>query len=201
MVKAQSFLRQPSTGVTASSGYRRRSKDHGARRQVHATRPTSASTSSDQVQIQMYLSKLKELVPHMPKDRKVSKLEVIQHVIDYICQLQSTLETQPRHRHLSANARLIPADPSRVTGVAASAAQAAAAGAGVAGAGSGPDASVVAGDAARGHPQSPSGSVLAASMRQPLSLLTSLTNVSPVYYTSDMIHAGEKNASDCNVRS
>jgi hypothetical protein len=35
------------------------------------------ATSKEQVEIQMYLSKLKELVPHMPKNRKVSKLEVI----------------------------------------------------------------------------------------------------------------------------
>ena len=48
--------------------------------------------TKEQVEIQMYLSKLKELVPHMPKNRKVSKLEVIQHVIDYICDLQSELE-------------------------------------------------------------------------------------------------------------
>lgn len=46
-------------------------------------------------EIQMYLSKLKDLVPFMPKNRKLSKLEVIQHVIDYICDLQSALETHP----------------------------------------------------------------------------------------------------------
>lgn len=43
----------------------------------------------------MYLSKLKELVPFMPKNRRLSKLEVIQHVIDYICDLQYALETHP----------------------------------------------------------------------------------------------------------
>ncbi|XP_058058538.1 protein extra-macrochaetae [Anopheles bellator] len=42
-------------------------------------------------EIQMYLSKLKDLVPFMAKDRKMSKLEVIQNVIDYICELQNTL--------------------------------------------------------------------------------------------------------------
>lgn len=46
-------------------------------------------------EIQMYLSKLKDLVPFMPKNRKISKLEVIQHVIDYICDLQCALETHP----------------------------------------------------------------------------------------------------------
>lgn len=46
-------------------------------------------------EIQMYLSKLKDLVPFMPKNKKLSKLEVIQYVIDYICDLQSALETHP----------------------------------------------------------------------------------------------------------
>lgn len=71
----------------------------------------ASELSKEQVQIQMYLSKLKELVPHMPKNRRVSKLEVIQHVIDYICDLQSTLEQnrpavlqrQRRNRSLSAS--------------------------------------------------------------------------------------------------
>lgn len=46
-------------------------------------------------EVQMYLSKLKELVPFMPKNRKLTKLEVIQYVIDYICDLQEALETTP----------------------------------------------------------------------------------------------------------
>lgn len=54
------------------------------------------SVNKEQVEIQMYLSKLKELVPHMPRHRKVSKLEVIQHVIDYICDLQTALEQNNR---------------------------------------------------------------------------------------------------------
>ena len=61
----------------------------------------SSTTAKEQVEIQMYLSKLKELVPHMPKNRKVSKLEVIQHVIDYICDLQTALE----QNHPAANRR------------------------------------------------------------------------------------------------
>lgn len=46
-------------------------------------------------EIQMYISKLKDLVPFMPKNRKLSKLEVIQNVIDYICDLQTALESHP----------------------------------------------------------------------------------------------------------
>lgn len=46
----------------------------------------------ESAEIQMYLSKLKELVPYMPKNKKLSKLEVIENVIDYICDLQSALQ-------------------------------------------------------------------------------------------------------------
>lgn len=46
-------------------------------------------------EVQMYLSKLKELVPFMPKNKRLTKLEVIQHVIDYICDLQCALEAHP----------------------------------------------------------------------------------------------------------
>ncbi|KAG8179682.1 hypothetical protein JTE90_021278 [Oedothorax gibbosus] len=48
-----------------------------------------------QAEIQQLLSKLKEIVPNMPRDRKVSKLEIIQNVIDYIVDLQVALESQP----------------------------------------------------------------------------------------------------------
>lgn len=53
-------------------------------------------------EIQMYLSKLKDLVPFMPKNKKLTKLEVIQYVIDYICDLQYALETHPSVNNLNA---------------------------------------------------------------------------------------------------
>eukprot|EP00061_Rhincodon_typus_P018952 g48350.t1 len=40
-------------------------------------------------------SKLKQLVPTIPQNKKVSKVEILQHVIDYILDLQLALETHP----------------------------------------------------------------------------------------------------------
>ncbi|XP_051887586.1 DNA-binding protein inhibitor ID-1 [Pristis pectinata] len=40
-------------------------------------------------------SKLKELVPTLPQNKKVSKVEILQHVIDYIWDLQLELDDQP----------------------------------------------------------------------------------------------------------
>ncbi|XP_059810696.1 DNA-binding protein inhibitor ID-3 [Hypanus sabinus] len=40
--------------------------------------------------------KLMELVPSIPQNRKVSKMEILQHVIDYIFDLQIALESQQK---------------------------------------------------------------------------------------------------------
>ncbi|GAB6026954.1 hypothetical protein CHUAL_013631 [Chamberlinius hualienensis] len=57
-----------------------------------AAAASNSSTPSTNEEMQIYFSKLKQLVPFMPKKRKLSKLEIIQHVIDYICELQTALE-------------------------------------------------------------------------------------------------------------
>lgn len=53
----------------------------------------AAKGSENSVEMRLYLNKLKDLVPQCPKNRKVTKLELIQHVIDYISDLQDTLQS------------------------------------------------------------------------------------------------------------
>lgn len=53
----------------------------------------SMGGSENTAEMRRYLDKLKDLVPMCPKNRKVSKLELIQHVIDYIGDLQDTLQS------------------------------------------------------------------------------------------------------------
>lgn len=48
----------------------------------------------------------KDLVPFMPKNRKLSKLEVIQNVIKYICDLQTALDSDPAVNEFDAAAVL-----------------------------------------------------------------------------------------------
>ncbi|CRL02173.1 CLUMA_CG015159, isoform A [Clunio marinus] len=66
----------------------------------------SRHRDGENAEIQMYISKLKDLVPFMPKNRKLSKLEVIQNVIQYICDLQTALDSDPAVNDFDAAAVL-----------------------------------------------------------------------------------------------
>lgn len=59
-------------------------------------------------EVAAYLTKLRSLVPDMPRKRKLSKLEVIQRVIEYICDLQTTLEET---NHESSIVKTTPRQP------------------------------------------------------------------------------------------
>ncbi|MEE6476738.1 hypothetical protein FKM82_011204 [Ascaphus truei] len=59
-------------------------------------------------------SKLKELVPSIPQNKKVSKMEILQHVIDYILDLQIALDSHPSIVSLH-HPRLGPNSPSTRT--------------------------------------------------------------------------------------
>ncbi|KAG5276901.1 hypothetical protein AALO_G00111070 [Alosa alosa] len=50
-------------------------------------------------------TKLKELVPSLPQNRSVSKMEILQHVIDYILDLQIALDSSSA---LSASSQYSP---------------------------------------------------------------------------------------------
>lgn len=49
-------------------------------------------------EMQACFSKLKELVPSVPQDKKLSKVQLLQHVIDYILDLELTLDSHPSIR-------------------------------------------------------------------------------------------------------
>lgn len=49
------------------------------------------TTLAEATQAVMYFDRLQQLVPFCPKDRPMSRLELIQSVIDYICDLQEQL--------------------------------------------------------------------------------------------------------------
>lgn len=48
-------------------------------------------------------SKLKELVPTLPPNKKASKMEILQHVIDYIWDLQVELDSPGMNRQQATN--------------------------------------------------------------------------------------------------
>lgn len=52
------------------------------------------ATRFDENEMQDCFMKLKELVPTIPVDKKLSKVQLLQHVIDYIMDLEITLDVQ-----------------------------------------------------------------------------------------------------------
>jgi len=63
-------------------------------------------------EMQSLLAKLKELVPNIPRNKKLSKLEIIQYVIDYIFDLQFALESHPISSNNSSHMSSSPSSPS-----------------------------------------------------------------------------------------
>ena len=55
-------------------------------------RPRSADTE----RVRALLNRLQTIVPEAPKDRQLPQVQVIQHVINYICQLQHQVVRHPR---------------------------------------------------------------------------------------------------------
>ncbi|CAL4090753.1 unnamed protein product, partial [Meganyctiphanes norvegica] len=55
---------------------------------------TQSSSKTEGAQVLQYLERLQNLVPGCPNDRPVSKLELIQSVIDYIYDLEDALEPE-----------------------------------------------------------------------------------------------------------
>ncbi|XP_028909246.1 DNA-binding protein inhibitor ID-4 [Ornithorhynchus anatinus] len=60
-----------------------------------AAAAAAAATLCLQCDMNDCYSRLKKLVPTIPPNKKVSKVEILQHVIDYILDLQLALDTHP----------------------------------------------------------------------------------------------------------
>lgn len=58
-------------------------------------RISKAGKEPTEAEMQACFTKLKDLVPTVPLDRKISKVQLLQHVIDYIFDLECTLEHHP----------------------------------------------------------------------------------------------------------
>ncbi|XP_006639577.1 DNA-binding protein inhibitor ID-1 [Lepisosteus oculatus] len=70
----------------------------------------------DQMNVFLYdmnscYSKLKELVPTLPPNKKASKMEILQHVIDYIWDLQLELDSPGLNRQQAANGSSLTRSP------------------------------------------------------------------------------------------
>lgn len=75
----------------------------------------NSTTPSNQMEISRMLNKLRTLVPGIPPEQKMSTLEIMQHVIDYINELETVLEddndsskpttngTTPLHHHTQSH--------------------------------------------------------------------------------------------------
>ena len=62
--------------------------------QFRVSKSKSEPTMSDAEMLACF-AKLKDLVPTIPTDRKISRVALLQHVIDYILDLELTLEHHP----------------------------------------------------------------------------------------------------------
>ena len=59
---------------------------------AHRNKKSHSSTAGNFTMHDCY-EKLKELVPTIPKNKKITRVQILQHVIDYIQDLQSALES------------------------------------------------------------------------------------------------------------
>ncbi|XP_077384105.1 DNA-binding protein inhibitor ID-4 [Festucalex cinctus] len=86
-----------SGGSSSSSSSRQLSLHHLTKQSLAVARSRMAEEDRHCLQYDMNdcYSRLKRLVPTIPQDKKVSKVEILQHVIDYILDLQLALETHP----------------------------------------------------------------------------------------------------------
>ncbi|XP_047474069.1 uncharacterized protein LOC125028640 [Penaeus chinensis] len=65
----------------------------GSMAAMAAALAANSTMSSDKTEMRVYLDRLKAMVPQCPKNRKVSRQELLEHVINYISDLEDTLQS------------------------------------------------------------------------------------------------------------
>lgn len=60
--------------------------------------------SKKREEMRLLYARLKDLVPGVPRDRKLSNLEIIQNAIDYIAELEIAVKTHPATTYYSSRA-------------------------------------------------------------------------------------------------
>jgi len=78
-------------------------KSFGTNKVKKSTTSQKMDSNVSKDEMQSLLAKLQELVPNIPRNKKLSKLEIIQYVIDYIFDLQLALESHPQSICQSSN--------------------------------------------------------------------------------------------------
>ncbi|XP_047474512.1 DNA-binding protein inhibitor ID-1-like [Penaeus chinensis] len=71
------------------------------------------SAKAEATQVLMYMDRLQQLVPQCPKDRPVSRLELIQSVIDYIYDLEEELAHSSESQDQEKDDNVFEDEPSR----------------------------------------------------------------------------------------
>ena len=91
----------PDNTADVSPSQTRRSKKPSRRQGVVVTSPRTKQEKSELLE---YFTKLQVLVPSLPKNGDIEKIDIIEHVIGYIRQLETNLADHPMRRRMESSA-------------------------------------------------------------------------------------------------
>ncbi|XP_066960745.1 protein SCAR-like [Macrobrachium rosenbergii] len=92
---------EPSSSSSSSSSSTAPTDDVDISTTSSSLPPAESSSSGDKdkgAEMKLYLDKLRELVPYVPRTGKISRVQLIHSAIDYITDLQESLEARARRK-------------------------------------------------------------------------------------------------------